>query len=60
MLMMQNVVLFNSRRQPVKMSHTNQNSNTSTKLQTYLQHNLCPTYVTPGPRLHFVKVQICF
>jgi hypothetical protein len=57
-LMMQNVVLHNSRTQPAKPCPIQ--INVLSKLQKYLQDKLYTTHMTPGPPLHFVQVQICY
>jgi hypothetical protein len=49
---LQNVVLHNSHRQPMKTCPIQ--INILSKLQKSLQNNLCTTHMTPGPPLHFV------
>jgi hypothetical protein len=56
--MIQNVVLHNSRRQPVKICPIQ--INILSKLQKFLQDKLCTTHMTPDPPLRFVQVQICY
>jgi hypothetical protein len=56
--MIQNIVLHNSRRQPVKACPVQ--INILSKLQKSLQDKICTTHMTPGPPLHFVQVQICY
>jgi hypothetical protein len=56
--MIQNVVLHNSRRQPMKTCPIQ--INILSKLQKSLQDKLCTTHMTPGPPIHFVQVQICY
>jgi hypothetical protein len=57
-LMIQNVVLHNSHRQPTKTCPIQ--INILSKLQRSLQDKLCTTHVTPCPPLDFVQVQIYY
>jgi hypothetical protein len=57
-LMIQNVVLLNSHRQPAKICHIQ--INILSQLQKSLQDKLCTTHMTPDPPLHIVQVQICY
>jgi hypothetical protein len=57
-LMIQNVVLQNSRSQPAKICPIQ--INILSKIQKSLQDKLCTTHMTPDPPLHFVQVQICY
>jgi hypothetical protein len=54
----QNVVLHNSRRQPVITCPIQ--INILSKLQKSLQDKLCTTHMIPNPPLQFVQVQICY
>jgi hypothetical protein len=56
--MIQNVVLHNSLRQPAKICPIQ--INILSKLHKSLQDKLCTIYMTPGPPLHFVQVQIFY
>jgi hypothetical protein len=57
-LMIQNIVLPNSHRQPVKICPIQ--INILSMLQKFLQDILRTTRITPGPPLHFMQVQICY
>jgi hypothetical protein len=56
--MIQNVVLHNCHRQPVKTYPIQ--INILSKLHKSLQDKLCTTHMTPDPPLYFVQVQICY
>jgi hypothetical protein len=56
--MIQNVVLHNSHRQPMKICPIQ--INILAKLQKSLQAKLCTTHMTPSLPLHFLQVQIYY
>jgi hypothetical protein len=56
--MIQNVVLHNSHRQPMKICPIQ--INILSKVHNSLQDKLYTTHITLGPPLHFVQEQICY